>query len=400
MFNSISIKKDVYYVGVNDRRLALFENLWPLPHGVSLNSYLIVDEKVALIDTVIGGQLDQYLEKIRSILGENKNIDYLIINHMEPDHSGALKSIVHHYPDIKIVGNSKTFWILKDFYGIEKNLYEIKDGDTLSLGNHNLKFYMTPMVHWPETMMTYDETNNIIFTGDAFGSFGALDGGIYDDEVDWGLFEVEMRRYYSNIVGKYGMTVQNALKKIKDVNIKVICPSHGPIWRDDVNKVISLYDKWSKYESDEGVVIVYGTMYGNSAKMAETIAIALVDEGIKNIKIYDSSKTHMSYIFNDIFKYKGLIIGTCTYNGGSFPPIEAITNRILNTGLKNKLLGLFGTYTWTGGGVKTLENFATESKFEIVHEPVRAKSSASKEDLEACKNIAKSMAKSLKELRN
>ncbi|MDF2545364.1 MAG: flavodoxin [Anaerosolibacter sp.] len=397
MFNSVSITDQIYWVGINDRRTALFENLWPLDHGVAYNSYLIVDEKIALVDTVDGGQTSEYLGKIKQIIGPDRKVDYLIVNHMEPDHSGTMQSIVELYPDIKIVGNPKTFDMIQNFYGITENHYAVKEGDVIDLGKHRLKFYMTPMVHWPETMMAYEETNQILFSGDAFGSFGALDGGIFNDEVDMHFFEDEMRRYYSNIVGKYGATVQSALKKLSSLEIKTICATHGPIWRNDISTVVSLYDQWSKYEAEEGVVIVYGTMYGNTGKMAETIGRTLSEEGIKNIKIYDASKTHASFILRDIWKYKGLIIGSCAYNTAMFPPVQSLTDKLLHVGLKNRILGIFGTYSWNGGGVSNLMKFAEAIKLPVVTEPVEAKCAACGNDIEGCIALAKEMVIKLRE---
>ncbi|SHK02714.1 Flavorubredoxin [Geosporobacter subterraneus DSM 17957] len=397
MFNSVKVSENIFWVGVNDRRTALFENLWPLEHGVAYNSYLIVDEKIALIDTVEGGQVGEYIRKIQSIIGTDRKVDYLIINHMEPDHSGLIKSVLELYPDIKIVGNEKTFGMIADFYGITSNTYLVKDGDEIDLGKHQLKFYMTPMVHWPETMMTYDKSSKILFSADAFGSFGALDGGIFDDEVDLDFFEEEMRRYYSNIVGKFGSPVQAALKKLQGLEISTICSTHGPIWRSDIQKVVSLYDQWSKYEAEEGVVIVYGTMYGNTGKMAETIARTLSEEGVKNIRIYDASKTHISYILRDIWKYKGLIIGSCAYNNNLFPPIDNLTSKLIHIGVKNRILGIFGTYSWSGGGVSNLKKFAEQIKLPVVAEPVEAKCAACGNDIDGCVMIGKQMAQALKE---
>lgn len=396
MFNAVKITESIHWVGTNDRRLALFENLWPLPHGVAYNSYIINDDKVALIDTVEAGQLDEYILKIEDVIGKGKQIDYLIINHMEPDHSGLIPSITSKYPNIKIVGNTKTADMINNFYGITDNLHIVKEGDTIDLGKHKLKFFMTPMVHWPETMVTYEETSKTLFSMDAFGSFGSLDGGIFDDEVDLEFFEEEMRRYYSNIVGKYGVMVQNAIKKLSSLEIKTICSTHGPIWRSNVNRVIELYDKWSKFETEEGVVIVYGTMYGNTAKMAETIGRTLSEQGIKNIQIYDASKTHISYIIRDIWKYKGLIIGSCAYNAEMFPPIEALTTKLLHMGVKNHLLGIFGTYSWSGGGVNNLVKFAEKIKWDVVAQPVEAKCLACHNDIDGCINIGKKMAEKLK----
>ncbi len=394
MYNSVEIQKNIYWVGINDKRLELFENLWPLEHGVSYNSYLICDEKVALIDTVAEGNYEYYLKKIQSIIKDRK-IDYLIVNHMEPDHSGVIPTLVRNFPDIKIVGNSKTLDILKNFYSLEDNFHLVKEGDELALGNYKLKFYPIPMVHWPESMVAYEETTKTLFSNDAFGSFGSLDGGIFDDQLDLVFFEDEMRRYYSNIVGKYGVPVQNALKKLSSLEIKCICPSHGPICRTNPQKVISLYDKWSLCESDKGVVIVYGSMYGNTAKMAETIGQSLAKHGIEDVKIYDSSKTHLSYILRDIWKYRGLIIGSCAYNNGMFPPIENLTTKLLQLGVKNRLLALFGSYSWNGGGVSNLQKFAEKSGMELVGQSIEVKSTPKEEDLEKLRELGKLIAKKL-----
>ncbi|MDY7027679.1 MAG: FprA family A-type flavoprotein, partial [Spirochaetota bacterium] len=279
----IPITEDVFYVGVNDRETHLFENMWPLPKGVTYNSYVIKDEKNVLVDTVKVTKMALFLQKLRGLL-DGGTIDYLVINHMEPDHSGAIREIVQNYPDVKIVGNAKTFDFLKGFYDIDENLYEVKDGDELALGKHTLRFYLTPMVHWPETMMTYDIGEQILFAGDAFGGFGTLDGGVFDDEVNIEYFENEIRRYYSNIVGKFGPMVQKALKKLEGLPIKVVASTHGPVWRSNPQRIINSYDRWSKYEADPGVVIVFGSMYGNTEKMADYVARRLAEYGVKDIR--------------------------------------------------------------------------------------------------------------------
>lgn len=394
--NVVKMNDSVFYVGVNDRKTYLFESLWPLERGVAYNSYLIMDEKVALVDTVEKTQMMNYVEKIAEVLGEGNKIDYLIINHMEPDHSGSIKEIVLRYPEIKIVGNTKTFDYLRNFFGIDRNLYEVKDGDELDLGSRKLKFYFTPMVHWPETMMTYDMKDKILFAGDAFGSFGSLDGGIYDDQVDMEILEEEMRRYYSNIVGKYGPMVQRALKKLEGVDIKMICATHGPIWKHDLNWVISLYDKMSRFVAENGVVLVYSSMYGNTEKMADEIAKSLKDEGVETVKVYDASKTHLSYILSDIYKYKGVILGSCAYNTVCHPPMEALLHKLDLYGTKDRLAASFGTYTWSGGGVKTINSFIDKLKWEYVADSVEAKCSPKKEDIEKCREIGKAMASKLR----
>ncbi len=397
MYNRVKLSEDTFWIGVNDRRTHLFENYWPLPNGVAYNSYLICDEKVALIDTVEISKMEEYIDKIRDILGEEKKVDYLIINHMEPDHSGAIKAIINEYPDVQLVGNRKTFPMLEGFYGIHDNFVEVKEGDSLKLGRHELRFYMAPMVHWPETMMTFDETDKILYSADAFGSFGTLDGGIFDDEINLDFYEEELRRYYSNIVGKYGMQVQKALNKLSGLDVKMIASTHGPVWRSHIDKIIGDYQKWSRYETEEGVVIVYGSMYGNTEKMAEIIARTLSEEGIKNIRVYDSSKTHSSYIINDIWKYKGVILGSSAYNGGIFTPMRALIRELEHIMPKNHLLAIFGSMSWGGGGVRTLEKFAETIKWDLVADSVEARHSAQHKDIEKLVELAKAMAAKLKE---
>jgi len=397
MYNRVKLSEDTFWIGVNDRRTHLFENYWPLPNGVAYNSYLICDEKVALVDTVEISKMEEYIDKIRDILGEEKKVDYLIINHMEPDHSGAIKAIINEYPDVQLVGNRKTFPMLEGFYGIHDNFVEVKEGDSLKLGRHELRFYMAPMVHWPETMMTFDETDKILYSADAFGSFGTLDGGIFDDEINLDFYEEELRRYYSNIVGKYGMQVQKALNKLSGLDVKMIASTHGPVWRSHIDKIIGDYQKWSRYETEEGVVIVYGSMYGNTEKMAEIIARTLSEEGIKNIRVYDSSKTHSSYIINDIWKYKGVILGSSAYNGGIFTPMRALIRELEHIMPKNHLLAIFGSMSWGGGGVRTLEKFAETIKWDLVADSVEARHSAQHKDIEKLVELAKAMAAKLKE---
>jgi flavorubredoxin len=392
----IQLTEDIYWIGVNDRRTHLFENYWPLPNGVAYNSYLIIDEQVTLVDTVSMGTMDTFLEKIKELLAGRK-IDYLIINHMEPDHSGSVKAIVNEYPEVKIIGNAKTFPMLEGFYGIHSNLLEVEEGSTLNTGRHTLHFYMTPMVHWPETMMTYDATEKILFSADAFGSFGTLDGGIFDDEINLDYYEEELRRYYSNIVGKYGLQVQKALEKLSGLDIRMIAATHGPIWRSHIPKILGDYQRWSRYETEEGVIIVFGSMYGNTEKMAEIIARAISCEGIRNIRIYDVSKTHSSYIINDIWKYKGVILGSSAYNGGVFTPMRDLIRELEHILPKNHLLGIFGSMSWGGGGVRTLEKFAETIKWDLVYEPVEARHSAREADIARLNELGKAMAARLKE---
>ena len=390
------ISRNIHYVGVNDRTKHLFEGLWPLPLGVSYNSYLIVDKSVVLIDTVDHCYTDLFFEKIKNILGE-RPIDYLVVNHMEPDHSASINDLCRVYPDIKIIGNSKTIGMIEGFYGIFDKFHEVKDGDRLPLGEKILTFYMTPMVHWPETMMTYCEDDKILFSGDAFGCFGTLDGGIIDYQMNTEKYWDEMFRYYSNIVGKYGAPVQKALAKLSGIDIQIICSTHGPIWKEEIQKVISIYNKLSLYEGEEGVVIAYGSMYGNTEKMAEVIARELAAQGIKNIVMHNVSKSDMSYILRDIFKYKGLIIGSPTYTNELFPNIESLVSKLESRDMKNRVFGYFGSFSWAGAAVKRLSSFAERMKWDVTGNPVEMKQGITSEKIAQCQELAKAIAMKLKQ---
>ena len=389
------IKDKVYYVGVNDRKKTLFEGLWPLPSGVSYNSYLIDDDKICLIDTVEVDFFTQFLENIREVIGD-RPIDYIVINHMEPDHSGSLSLMRKYYPDIQVVSNKKAFDMLRGFYGISGGEYEVKNGDTLELGHHTLQFFLTPMVHWPETMMSLDITDKILFAGDAFGCFGALNGGLIDSEINCDDFWLEMIRYYSNIVGKYGTPVQNALKKLAGIPLDYICSTHGPVWHEHLNKVVALYDQMSRYETEEGLVICFGTMYGNTERMAEVIARAASQAGIKNIVMYNVSKTHHSYIIRDVFRYRGLIVGAPTYNTGLYHEMDVLLSELANRDIKNHYLGWFGSYGWAGKAVaKITEWNDTQLHFEPVGTPVEMKQALTPEIASQCRELGKAMAERL-----
>ena len=390
------IKGKIHYVGVNDRSKHLFEGMWPLPYGVSYNSYLIDDDIVALVDTVDAAFFDIYLRKIKEILGD-RPIQYLIINHMEPDHSGAISLIRQYYPDIVLVGNKQTFGMVEGFYGLTGERYEVREGDFLDLGHHKLRFYLTPMVHWPETMMTYDETERVLFSGDGFGCFGTLDGSCLDSCLNLDKYWDEMVRYYSNIVGKYGSPVQKALAKLSGLQLDVICSTHGPVWTGNtIRKVAGIYDRLSKYEAEEGVVIAYGSMYGNTEQMAETIADGLADQGIKNIVMHNVSKSNPSYILQDIFKYKGLIVGSPTYCNHLYPEVESLLSKILLREVKNRYVGYFGSYCWSGAAVKRMADFVEKSRFELVADPVEMKQAMKDITRVQCGELACAMADRLK----
>ena len=389
-----TITNNIHYVGVNDRSKSLFEGLWPLPNGVSYNSYLINDEKTCLIDTVEVDFFTQFLENIREVIGD-RPVDYLVVNHMEPDHSGSIALLRKYYPDVQIVGNKKTFQMMQGFFGIADGLVEVKNGDTLSLGRQTLQFVLTPMVHWPETMMTL--CGSVLFSGDAFGCFGALNGGVVDKDINCDTFWLEMVRYYSNIVGKYGTPVQNALKKLDGVTLDYICSTHGPVWHQHIDKVIGMYDRMSRYETEPGLVICYGTMYGNTERMAEHIARAASRTGLKNIVVYNVSKTHHSYILRDIFRYRGLIVGAPTYNTGLYHEMEVLLSEIAGKDIKgDHLIGWFGSHGWASKAVQKIAEWnENHLHFEPVGEPVDMRQALTPETKAQCEALGRAMAEAL-----
>ena len=386
------ITDQIYYVGVNDRNKNLFEGLWPLPDGVSYNSYLIVDDKVCLIDTVEVDFFMPFIKNIQETIG-NRPVDYLVVNHMEPDHSGSIALIKKYYPDITIIGNKKTFGMMSGFYGIEGDNMVVNNGDTLSLGHHTLKFVLTPMVHWPETMMTLDMEAKTLFSGDAFGCFGALNGGIVDSDINCDSFWLEMVRYYSNIVGKYGTPVQAALKKLAGVPLDYICSTHGPVWHEHIAKVVGMYDTMSKYETEPGLVICYGTMYGNTERAAEVIARAASEAGVKNIVIYNVSKTHHSYIIRDVFRYGALIVGAPTYNTGLYHEMEVLLDELARRDIKNRLIGWFGSYSWASKAASRIQEINDNRlHYTAVGTPVEIKQSLNDDSYAQCVALGKALA--------
>ena len=389
------INNNIYYVGVNDRNKSLFEGLWPLPYGVSYNSYLIDDDKVCLIDTVEVDFFARYISNIREVIG-SRPVDYLVINHMEPDHSGSIALLRQYYPDMQVIGNKKAIGMLEGFYGVTDNCVEVKNAEFIALGKHNLTFYLTPMVHWPETMMTYESATQTLFSGDAFGCFGALNGGVIDDAINTDWCWDEMTRYYSNIVGKYGIPVQNALKKLAGLPLAYICSTHGPVWHSYIDKVVGMYDSMSRYATVPGLVICYGTMYGNTERMAEVIAEAASKAGLKDILLYNVSKTHHSYILRDIFKYRGLIVGAPTYNAGLYHEMDVLLAEIANRDVKDRLFGWFGSYAWAGKAVQKITEWNdTRLHFEAVGTPVEMKQSLNAETQAQCEALGRAMAEKL-----
>jgi len=398
LYNSIKLSENVHWVGVNDKETDLFESLWPLPEGISYNSYVINDDQVALIDTVKINYTDTYLEKVKDVIG-NKKVDYLIINHMEPDHSGSIKSMREAFPEMKIVGNAKTMNFLEGFYGITEGTIVIEDGDELDLGTRTLKFYLTPMVHWPETMMTFDQKDKILFAGDAFGGFGSLNGYLFDDEVNVNHFEEEIRRYFSNIIGKYGPVVHRAISRLRQEidEIGMVASTHGLVWREDPAHIIDEYDKWSQQQTEEGVVVVYGSMYGNTKVMAEAVARSLSENGIEQIKLFDVSRKDVSFIINDIWKYNGIVLGSCTYNTKIFPPMEYLLKSLESRNLKKRVLGIFGSYSWSGGALDRLEDFKEKVNCDLVEPVIESQFAPGRDILKKCYLLGKNVAEQIKE---
>lgn len=399
MHISQHIKDGIYWVGASDRRLALFENMFPLPNGVAYNSYLIMDEKTALIDSVDTSIMQVFFDNIAHV-AEGRSIDYLVINHMEPDHCASIDELIRRFPDMKIVGNSKTFQLIRQFYDfdIELRTHEVKDGDTLCLGKHTLHFCFTPMVHWPEVMMTYDETSKALFSADAFGSFGALSGNLFNDEVDFdGHFMDEARRYYTNIVGRYGMQVQQALRKVSAHDISVICPLHGPVWRSDIDRFIDKYDLWSRYEPEKtGVLIAYASMYGNTENAASVIAGHLSRRGVQDMRMYDVSKMHPSYIIADAFKYSHMVLASPTYNNGLYFGMETLLREMAVLNLCGRKVALVGNGSWAPVAHKEMEKLVGQMKgMELLSEPLVIKSSLKAAQMDELTALADAVADSV-----
>ena len=393
------ITEDLYFVGGNDRRLALFENIHPIPRGVSYNSYLLIDEKTVLFDTVDWSICRQFLENIQEVLG-SRSLDYMIINHMEPDHAACIEEIILRYPDVKIVCTQKASLFMHQFgFGIDGKIIEVKEGDAMSFGKHNVTFVAAPMVHWPEAMVTFDTTNGVLFSADAFGSFGSLDGQLFNDEMNFDRDWIDdARRYYTNIVGKYGPHVQDLLKKAGTIDIKIICPLHGPVWRNDLGYLLDKYDKWSRYEPEEkGVMIVYGTMYGNTEAAANDLATRLVEKGMTNVVMHDVSKTHVSYLISETFKYSHVVLASVTYNLKIYPPMLAYIMDMKALNLQKRTFALIENGSWAPQSGKLMRELLDEMKEMTILDSEMSLNSAMKEDdVDSMNAIADSIILSMK----
>ena len=362
----------IYYVGVNDEEKTLFEGLWPLPCGVSYNSYVVVDEKVALIDTVEGGFEEEFLENVEAATG-GRDVDYLVVNHMEPDHSSLISYMMAKYPSMRILANAKTLPMLKGYYKVsEDRVMIVGEGESVGLGSCTLRFHMIPMVHWPETMVTWVEEEKTVFSGDAFGTFGAIPENVVDEDDTFEEYRDEMIRYYSNIVGKYGNPVQTALKKLSGLQIERICSTHGPVWEKNIPAVVGLYDRLSRYEVERGVCIAYGSMYGNTASAAQALAEELDAIGIP-YAIHDLAGNNeeglgVSGALRDAFKYDTIVVGSPTYNNSIYPPVETFMKALSARLVKGRRFYAFGSYTWAGASVRLLNELASGMGFELLGE--------------------------------
>lgn len=365
MYQVRKVTDEIVWIGASDRRLALFENIFPIPRGVSYNSYVLLDEKTVLLDTVDASVSGQFFENLEYTLGDRK-LDYLIVNHMEPDHCAMIGDIVRRYPEVKVVGNAKTFGMMKQFFGTDfaERAVTVKEGDTLETGNHTLHFVMAPMVHWPEVMVTYDAKDKVLFSADGFGTFGALNGNIFADEVDFDRDWLDdARRYYTNIVGKYGASVQTLLKKAAGLEIAVICPLHGPIWRENLGYILEKYQKWSTYEAeDKAIVIMYASMYGDTASAADALAGALAERGAKKIAVYDVSNTHVSELISEIFRASHLVFAAPTYNAGIYPVMENLLSDMKALAVQKKTVALMENGTWAATTAKQMREKLAELK--------------------------------------
>ncbi len=359
MYTVRKVTEDLYWVGANEHRLHLFENIHPIPRGVSYNSYLLMDEKTVLFDTVDWAVCREFLNNIEHVL-DGRDLDYVIINHLEPDHAASLDEVLIRYPNAKVISNERAFMMMRQFgFDIDGKEIEVAEGDAMSFGQHEITWVAAPMVHWPEAMVSFDTTNGVLFSADAFGSFGALDGKLFADEVNFDRDWIDdARRYLTNIVGKYGPHVQDLLKKAGTIDIKMICPLHGPVWREDLGYFIEKYDKWSRYEPEEdGVLLVYASMYGNTEYAAQCLATKLCERGMTNIHMYDVSKTHVSYLVSEAFRLSHIVLASVTYNLEIYPVMHQFLDEIRMLNLQNRTVGIIENGTWTPQAGTLMEEF-------------------------------------------
>lgn len=400
MYCTRNITDDIFWVGGSDRRLALFENLFPIPRGVSYNSYLIMDEKTALVDTVDSSITRQFLENVYHVLN-GRPLDYLIVNHMEPDHCANIDELMLRFPALKVVGNTKTLAFISQFYDLdlEGRTVTVKEGDTLPLGAHTLQFFLAPMIHWPEVMVTYEQKEKILFSADAFGSFGAINGNLFNDEInfdrDW---LSDARRYYTNIVGKYGPQVQAALKKLSGLEINMICPLHGPVWRSDLGYLLDKYGKWSTYEpEDKAVALFYGSMYGDTENAVNILASMLAEAGVKDIAVYDVSSTHVSTLIAETFRCSHIVLAAPTYNMGIYPAMQNFLHDMKALNVQNRTAAIIENGSWAPVSGKLMREALGEMKNMRILEPaLTVKSAVKSGNLESLSALKDALLDSMK----
>lgn len=392
---------DLYWVGGNDHRLALFENIHPIPRGVSYNSYLLLDEKTVLFDTVDWSFCRQFLENVEHVL-DGRDLDYLVINHMEPDHGASIEEILLRYPNVTIISTEKSIMLMHQFgFDVDDKTMTVKEGDSFRFGKHNIVFVEAPMVHWPEAMVSFDTTDGILFSADAFGSFGALDGKLFNDEVNFDRDWIDdARRYYTNIVGKYGPHVQALLKKASTLDIHYICPLHGPVWRNDFGYLLDKYDKWSRYEPETcGVMIAYASMYGNTESAAQVLAAKLAEKGMTNIALYDVSNTHVSYLISETFKYSHIVLASVTYNLGIYPVMHDYLMHMKALNLQKRTVGIIENGSWAPKSGSLMKEFLDEEmkQMSILNSEVNMISALNDNNANEVDNLVESILDSMKE---
>ena len=392
------VTEDLFWVGGNDKRLHLFENIHPIEDGVSYNSYLLLDEKTVLFDTADWSVGRQFIENVEYVL-DGRKLDYMVINHMEPDHCASMEEIILRYPDVKIVSTEKALMLMHQFnYTVDDNFIQVAEGDTMSFGKHNVVFVEAPMVHWPEAMVTFDTTDGVLFSADAFGSFKSLDGALFADEVDFdGEWINEARRYYTNIVGKYGPEVMDLLKKAQTIDIKIICPLHGPVWRKDIGYILDKYIHWATYTPEEkGVLLCYASMYGNTENAAHILATKLHEKGMHSVHMYDVSKTHVSYLIGEAFKYSHLALLSVTYNLNVFPAMENFVQDMKRLNLQKRVVAVVENGSWAPQASVLINETLDEMKqMTVLNEEVSVLSSVSKMTESELDSLADSIIESM-----
>ncbi|WP_288229429.1 FprA family A-type flavoprotein [uncultured Faecalicoccus sp.] len=383
MYNVRKVQEDLIWVGASDHRLNLFENIHPIPRGVSYNSYVLLDEKNVLFDTVDWSVCGQFLENLKYVL-DGKKLDVIIIHHVEPDHLASLEEIMLRYPEAKIYATAKAITMMEQFgFAVEGKTQAVKEGDTLELGKHTLTFVMAPMVHWPEVMVSYDSYGKTLFSADAFGTFGALDGKLFNDEVDFDRDWIDdARRYFTNIVGKYGVQTMNLLKKASQLDIEMICPLHGPVWRNNFSYIIEKHQLWATYTPEvKGVMIAYASVYGHTESAAQALASKLVQAGIKDVVVYDVSNTDPSYLVSEAFKYSHIVLASSTYNACIFPKMQEFLEHLKMLNFQNRTIAIMENGSWASmSGSLMRKMLETMKNMNVLESTVKINSSLHTEE--------------------